>query len=217
MSTRIRKSPATARKPALEPRKTASQERSRATVEALVEAAARVLVREGFERATTNRIAAETGVSIGSLYQYFPSKESLVLAVAERHKSDMLAVLREALARVADGPLDAAIRELIATMIEAHRVDPQLHRVLVEQIPRTGRLAEVEGFDREALAIVRGYLELHRDRIHAVDLDLAAFICVSSVEAVTHGAVLHCPELIADDKVPAFIDEVARLVSRYLD
>ncbi|WP_395346423.1 TetR/AcrR family transcriptional regulator [Variovorax sp. UC122_21] len=205
-----------ARAPVVHPRKKASQERSRATVDALIEATARVLVREGFERASTNRIAAEAGASIGSLYQYFPTKEALVAAVIERHKNDMMEVLRRALVRVAGMPLEQGVRELVALMIDAHRVDPELHRVLVEQIPRIGRLAEVEGFDREVRELVRAYLEAHRGELRELDLDLAAFVCVASVETLAHEAVLHNPALLANRKVKAFTDEVTRLVIRYL-
>src|ERR1700730_18101921 len=74
-----------ARKPLRNPRKNASQKSSRATVDALIEAKARILVREGFDRASTNRIAEVAGVSVGSLYQYYPGKEALVAAVIDRH------------------------------------------------------------------------------------------------------------------------------------
>ncbi|NUR10624.1 MAG: helix-turn-helix transcriptional regulator, partial [Bradyrhizobium sp.] len=73
------------------PRKSALQARSRATVDALVEATARILVRDGFEKASTNRIADMAGVSVGSLYQYFPSKEALVAAVIDRHNEEIMA------------------------------------------------------------------------------------------------------------------------------
>jgi len=215
MSTRIKKPPA-ARAPALDPRKHAAQQRSRATVDALIEATARVLVKEGFERASTNRIAAEAGVSIGSLYQYFPTKEALVAAVIERHKTAMLQMLRETLVRVAKRPLQDALREIITVTIDAHRVDPELHRVLVEQIPRTGRLAEVEGFDREVQSLVLGYLEARKREIRVPDLELAAFVIVSTVETLSHGAVLHHPELLSRNKVKTFTDEVTRLVVGYL-
>ena len=70
-----------ARRPLTNPRKNASQGRSRATVDALVEATARVLLRDGYDRASTNRIAMAAGVGIGSLYQYFPSKDAITVAL----------------------------------------------------------------------------------------------------------------------------------------
>ena len=78
-----------ARKPSTKPRKSASQVRSHLTVDALVEATARILMKEGYDKASTNKIAAVAGVSIGSLYQYFPSKEALVAAVIERHTHEL--------------------------------------------------------------------------------------------------------------------------------
>ena len=89
-----------ARKPATNPRKSASQERSRLTVDALLEATARILVKEGYDRASTNKIAAVAGVSIGSLYQYFPGKEALVAAVIDRHKNEVMQVIRNALIKL---------------------------------------------------------------------------------------------------------------------
>lgn len=202
--------------PMLDPRKRASQERSRATVDALVEATARILVKKGFEQATTNRIAEEAGVSIGSLYQYFPNKEALVASVIERHKQEMLAILREALEKIRGWPVEKGLRELVAVTIRAHQVDPRLHRVLVEQIPRTGRLADVEGFQQEAHEIVAVYLESCKAELRAIDLDMAAFVCVSSVEALAHEAVLRHEEFIADERVETFIDEVTHLVVQYV-
>ena len=95
-----------ARRPQTSPRKMASQKRSRATVDALVEATARILMKEGYDRASTNKIAAMAGVSIGSLYQYFPSKEALVAAVIERHTQELSQVVRDALLKVAPRPIE---------------------------------------------------------------------------------------------------------------
>src|SRR5215468_399334 len=88
------RAPEMPRRPLTNPRKHASQERSRATVDALIEATARILVREGFDHASTNRIAEQAGVSVGSLYQYFPSKEALVAAVIDRHHQELMQVVR---------------------------------------------------------------------------------------------------------------------------
>jgi len=203
-----------AKRPLTNPRKQASQERSRATVDALIEATARILVREGFDKASTNRIAEAAGVSIGSLYQYYPSKEALVAAVIERHNRDLMQIVRAALAEVASLPFDQAVRRIVAAAVDAHRLDPRLHRVLAEQIPRTGRLATVEGFNREYFTLFKGYLDRHKARLRAVDLEMAAFVCVTSIEALTHTAVLH--HMLSDDRVAILVDEATRLVMRYL-
>lgn len=204
------------RSPLTTPRKRASQTRSRATVDALVEATARILVRDSFDKASTNRIAEEAGVSIGSLYQYFPSKEALVAAVIDRHKQELMDVARGTLAEVAALPLEQAVRRLVTIAIEAHRFDPKLHRVLAEQIPRTGKLKDVEAFNRQNYALFRSYLQGHRDEIRAVDLEMAAFVCVTSIEALTHSAVLYHPEILTGEAPAMLIDEATRLVVRYL-
>ena len=205
-----------ARRPRTHPRKEASQARSRATVAALIEATARILVRDSFDRASTNRIAEEAGVSIGSLYQYFPSKEALVAAVIDRHNRELTRVARGALAEVSALPLEQAVRRLVVIAFEAHRVQPRLHRVLAEQIPRTGRLKNIEAFNRENYALFRTYLEGHRDEIRSVDLELASFVCVTTVEALTHTAVLHHSETFSEETFAALIDEATRLLVRYL-
>ncbi|HXW41333.1 MAG TPA: TetR/AcrR family transcriptional regulator [Xanthobacteraceae bacterium] len=204
------------RKPATSPRKSASQDRSRLTVDALLEATARVLMKEGYDRASTNKIAAVAGVSIGSLYQYFPSKEALVAAVIDRHTHEMMRVVRDAVVKVATRPIEVAARELVSVMIDAHRVNPKLHRVLAEQVPRTGRLENVEAMEREACALVRGYIEAHRDELDVADPDAAAFVCVTAVEALTHAAVVRGPESLTDEKAERLVDDVTRLVVRYL-
>ncbi len=203
------------KRPLTKPRKNASQERSRATVDALIAATARILVREGFDKASTNRIAEVAGVSVGSLYQYFPSKEALVVAVIERHQQDILQLVRGELAKAANQSLERGVRTFVAMAVKAHRIDPKLHRVLAEQIPRVGKLEKVEMFSRQNYALFKAYLETHRPEIRAVDLDLAAFVCVTSIEALTHTAVLH-REIASEQETEALVDEATRLVVGYL-
>ncbi len=74
------------------PRKRPIQARSRATVDAILEGAIRILTRDGFDGATTTKIAEAAGVSVGSLYQYFPSMEAIVAALFEKHADELLAV-----------------------------------------------------------------------------------------------------------------------------
>jgi AcrR family transcriptional regulator len=205
-----------ARKLQTHPRKLASQERSRLTVDALLGATARVLLKEGYDRASTNRIAEVAGVSIGSLYQYFPSKEALVAAVIDRHTQNISEVTRNALVKAAALPIEAAAREFVSVAIDGHRVNPKLHGVLAEQIPHVGRLQNIEALQQEGYALVRAYLEAHRDEIDVADLDLAAFVLVTVVEALTHAAVLRRPDILSDEIADRFVDDVTRLLVRYL-
>ena len=194
------------------PRKKATQARAVSTVDAILKATARILVKEGYDRASTNKVAAVAGVSIGSLYQYFPSKEALVAALAERHIREMVGLLREQVPRLLALPLEKAIEQVVRLMVEAHSVDPKLHKVLVEQVPRIGALDNVEGVEREMIALTRAYLESKRAEIDVEDLELSAYIVVGMVESLTHAAVLTRPDLLGE----AFIREVTRAVVRYL-
>lgn len=203
------------RKAHTNPRKTALQKRSRVTVNALIQATARILVREGFDKASTNRIAEVAGVSVGSLYQYFPSKEALVAAVIDRHSQEVMQAVRGEFAGALELPIEQAVRKLVAVAVKAHRIDPKLHRVLSEQIPRVGRLENVATFNRQNYALFANYLERHREEILPIDLGLAAFVCVTSIEALTHTAVLH-QKMVSDDAVNALVEHATRLVVGYL-
>jgi len=100
--------------------------------------------------------------------------------------------------------------------VKAHRVDPELHRVLAEQIPRVGKLEKVEAFNSRNYTLFRDYLESRRDEIGALDPDLASFVCVTSIEALTHNAVLHHPGMLSDEAMEALVDESTRLIVGYL-
>ncbi len=181
-----------------------------------MEATARILIREGFGNASTNRIAEVAGVSVGSLYQYFPSKEALVAALIDRHRQKVMRTVRSELAAAAGQPLRQAVRTLVTAAVRAHRIDPRLHRVLTEQIPRVGRLGKVETFNRENLELFRASTSRsHRHELRALDLELAAFVCVTSIEALTHSAVLN-QKIVSDKATEALIEETTRLVAGYL-
>jgi AcrR family transcriptional regulator len=195
------------------PRKKPRQERSHATVEVILSATARVLCSTGYDRASTNRIALAAGVSVGSLYQYFPSKEALVAALVERHTDQMMSLLRAKLAEVALAPLPVAARALIEAMFDAHAVDPKLHKVLIEQVPRVGRLEKLVDMEREVEALLASYLQARAGELRRKDVASAAVVLVHLVESVTHHAVL--AETPAP-RVRALADELTDMVLRYL-
>jgi AcrR family transcriptional regulator len=195
------------------PRKRPRQQRSQATVDAILAATARVLVRHGFDGLTTNAVAIAAGVSIGSLYQYFPNKEALVAALIERHIEDMNAAIVAELTRVAKQPIAQAARSVIELTIRAHAIEPELHRVLTEQVPRVGRLAKLRELDEISHRVVTGLLTARRDELAIADPELAGFVLVSAIESIVHRAALLYPHRLQD---PRLVDEATLLVTRYL-
>jgi AcrR family transcriptional regulator len=201
-------------RPLTRPRKEPRQERARVTVDAILSATARLLVKDGYDRASTNRIALAAGVSVGSLYQYFPSKEAFVAALIERHSAEMVQYLEDRAAKLPpDTPLRDVVREVVRAMIEAHRVDPKLHRVLMEQVPRVGALKRLSELDERALLLIRAYLETRRAEVRPKNLKLAAFLLATLVEGVSHGTVLMHPEYLVDVEL---VEETTDVICRYL-
>jgi arginyl-tRNA--protein-N-Asp/Glu arginylyltransferase len=136
--------------------------------------------------------------------------------VIDRHNQQIMQVVGGTLTEITSQPIEQAIRSLVTVAIAAHRIDPKLHRVLAEQIPRTGRLENVEAFNRQTFALFKAYLESRRDELRTLDLGLATFVCVTSIEALTHTAVLHHSDMLSDETVGTLVDEATRLVVGYL-
>jgi AcrR family transcriptional regulator len=196
----------------LKPRKQPRQARAAATVAAILGAAAEAVARDGFERANVNQIAERAGVSIGSLYQYFPSKEALLVQLIEHHTTAGMDTLDEVLARVGDAPLDAAVREVITAMVDVHRGD--LNRALTRELDALGRLEELErAIDERAGRSVIAFLSARRSEIHVPDPDLAAFLLIRLVDELTHAALHDRPEVLESG---ALAEELTQLTLGYL-
>ena len=86
----------------------------------------------------------------------------------------------------ADAPIEVALPELVKAAISSHAVNPKLHKVLDEEVPRIGRLKQVTNAEEKINALLRAYLEQRRDRIVPQNLDFAVFIFGRTVEALTH-------------------------------
>jgi AcrR family transcriptional regulator len=119
----------------LDPRKSPRQRRSQATVETIVEAAARILETAGPDGFNTNAVARRAGVSVGSLYRYFPSKQALVAELSRRNAEAALAGLARAAERTRGRPLAERLRAFVAFAIAQQGERPRLSRVLDQLEP----------------------------------------------------------------------------------
>jgi len=197
------------KKLAVIPRKRPEQDRSRATVDAILSAAAHVLVRAGYAAFTTNRVAEKAGVSIGSLYQYFPNKESLLGELMKRHLHDIESALDVALQNVGDMPLDDLIRLAVELNVRSHLIDPELHRVLSEEVPMLSHMDWKKDHSRRIDSRLRSLLQLKQRDISVADLDLTVFIISRTVEAVVHNGVSERPKDFASG---ALAEELSRMI-----
>src|SRR5580698_943268 len=112
-------------------RRRPKQRRARATVESMLDAVIRILKREGAGAMTTNRIAEVAGVSIGSVYQYFPNKRAIFTALHERHIHQIDRLVQNTLVEHAASSLEDLMRAMIEAMVEAHTSDPELYELLL--------------------------------------------------------------------------------------
>lgn len=151
-----------------------------------MEAAAQVFSREGIA-ATTNRIAARAGLSIGTLYQYFPDKTALLRAVAARHVAEADRRLSEVFDRLRDDapPFDAAMRTLVETVVDLHRDRPRLHAVLHRMVPQDAdEMAELQAFEDRICDEVAFHLK--RCDLGGDDPELTARTLVHTLDAQLH-------------------------------
>ena len=198
---------------ALSPRKSPRQSRSAVTVAAILDATARILVERGYAATSTNAVAERAGVSVGSLYQYFPNKDALIAALHTRHVEQMKAVIEDALARAMDASLVDGLVGIIEGSVEAHRVDADLHRVLEQQLEGLEIVAAHDTFDEMLQERIVALLARHREALAVTDLRLAAFMLLHSSHAMIHAIVATRPRGVS---LKAASAEIVRMMLAYL-
>lgn len=189
-------------------RKGPQQARSRATIDAILDAAARILGERGWTGLTTNAAAEVAGVSIGSLYQFFPNKLALVEAVRRRHLDEVLTVLNAA----ADDRLtyEQRIAALVDGMIAVHARYPAAHRVLIEESPRgNDSRGAHDVFEQECR---KAYAAIYRaNSRRKSNADIGAQVIAGAVAGAVHEAARQ-----GILTLPAFRQEFAALIESYL-
>jgi AcrR family transcriptional regulator len=203
----------------LRPRKTPGQTRSRALVEAVLEAGSRILSKSGYEALTMSAVAKRAGVSVGSLYQYFPNKESLVAALVEQRSQAEVAFISERLARF-EGARDVESLLLYAVQaaLEFRAGAPELQRALLDAIAFIGRhpllLARGERMVAQLHALLAPhYAELAQQNPALPQLEHVLFVLANAIHSLTHEGLVKRPTSFSDE---ALAREVTRLVTSYL-
>lgn len=162
-------------------------------VDTILDAMSRVLVERGYAKTNTNLVAESAGISVGSLYQYFPNKDALIFALRERHVSRMLGLFEDVAAHIdASGSLQSDFEALIGALVAAHLLEPELNRILEEEFPAYNLPVSSEIRQRFFDAI-RRVLEKHRAIVTPPDLDVATFVLQRMLKALINAVVLTGP------------------------
>lgn len=190
-----------------------TQARSKETVKAILTATAQVLAREGFAKANTNRIAERAGVSIGSLYQYFPNKESLIARLMELHSLEISEKIHSKLHLPSKESFAEVVEAIINSAVETYVENPKLHQVLVRQTKIIEQSDTRLATEKQIIQDIEKYFQNQQTNLRPHNSNLAAFITVETIKSFTHAAALNQMNLFQMDEIKT---EIGDLLLRYL-
>jgi AcrR family transcriptional regulator len=194
-------------------RRAPRQKRAETTIDVLLQATELAIVRHGFHGSTTNRIAEIAGVSIGTLYHYFPTKESLVQAVVHRMWREEYEAMSAQMVLLVDAPLEVTIREVARTLVGVIGKRRELVRRWYSEASHLGELATGLEMSEGAAKLVQRALEDRREEVRPRDLAFAADLVVKTALAVARTASRDYPAELASG---ALAEELGEMLARYL-
>lgn len=164
-------------------------------------------MRVGFERANTTLIASAAGVSIGSLYQYFPNKDAVVIAVLKASIEDVIRCMETALAEAPAGEaLAGQVRRVVGAVITHKATNPRLHLALKTELGRLDSAKVIRRINERSLCLIEDLLRKHARELPLRDPTRAAFFAVNTVEGIVCAALQDAPSTLVD---PAFARELS--------
>jgi AcrR family transcriptional regulator len=193
------------------PIRQAKQQRSKATVDAIVQAAAQILSESGWSALNTNAVATRAGVSIGSLYEYFPDKQAILNVIVDEHLAAGEAKLAEGM-RAMSGikSMDEVVEAVVSGFVHLHQEDPRLHRVLSSEVPLSfEQQRRVAGLRSQIVGGVAVALSKH-----GCDNEIKATLLVDTADALTHKWFIDKAGLPAPAEVMA--KELSKMLKGYL-
>lgn len=205
------------------PRRRPKQRRSQELVRSIQQACLKILEEQGPDRLTTHRIAEVAGVTIGSLYQYFPNKEAVVADVYHAMldaQAEMLRAISSEIEQIADRSIEETLRRIIdleialhlrllrlnADFYRKHCRDFDLHKQIDPRLVAHGQASWDDWFPT--------MLTRHRYKLRVSDLQLAAFVATRALDGVLTSTVEERPELL---ECEAFRDELLALMLQFLE
>ena len=193
-------------------RRPPKQKRAHATIADILEATSRIIDRDGYDALTTNKIARVAGVGVGSLYQYFPSKEAVVEALQEQHFQRMGDAFLARMEELATAPLHELVLGLAQLMRTSELLNSRLSKQLLA-IPQRARTRAVLQLEQRCAEILHRALTRLAPKADPQALRIPVFLVVQTVEALILSTSQYRPRGLNRQR---FTQELAQLVIRYL-
>lgn len=194
-------------------RKKPVQQRAKVTADSILEAAEKIMLKEGYEQANTNRIAEVAGVSIGSLYQYFPDKEAIATSLIEKTISSAAVQARQTLHDLLEAPLEEASRKINEALLDIFEENQFALYVLPEKLKNESSSDVGLALEKFMHVTNLSFMEQHKKDFTAKDVDIAYHVITVATLNNIENFVRENPTNMTRDQ---FIDEMVRLFVSYM-
>ncbi|MDC0254854.1 TetR/AcrR family transcriptional regulator [Bacteriovoracales bacterium] len=198
---------------ALKPRKYPSQSRSKVTVDSIIESAFEILIKFGYEKSTTQRIAERAGVSVGTLYQYFPNKKSIFTELQRHYADKLYEHLEKLLEPCRELPIIDAISLFVEGFIGHISKNLEIWHVLLGY--RDHFLPEEERTirNKRLLGLLTQNMSLREEPLRITDIEMASLLMINMCESITHSVITQYPEKLNNGSLEK---ELKSLLSSYI-
>ena len=194
-------------------RKKPQQQRSGETVQKIKRAMLDLIAKEGYAAASTNRIARQARVNIASLYQYFPNRQAIALALYEDASSQFAQIVHQILIETMSQPLDQSLRQLLGQMVDFMSREQMALLRLVDDVPELRESARAMSLETLAYHSSRVYLAQHLGPMSEAEMSCKLFFVQHFGMGLVRQYVLAAPAEISREH---FLDEITELVVMYL-
>lgn len=189
-----------------------TQPRARQTVQRIIDATAALLLEQGVDAVTTNKVAERAHVNIASLYQYYPNKQALLSALLQQHLNELTRRLNDLLDVLGDARVEDSTR-LWATMgIAWFREGGSVLLELLRNPALLASLPEARAFEHRLMDAMRRFLLKQRDRLQVADLERAIYVAFTACTAILTKHLLEPVPYYSDDEI---VEELVQLMGRY--
>lgn len=194
-------------------RKQPRQARARVTVDSILQAAREIIEKRGFSDITTTVIAEKAGVSIGSFYEYFPSKEAVLIALYEQASLDAVNRVRDLIDEILDLPIEDAIPRAVELLYAIHADNQLILLNMLSELPALKQTIHPITYDRLAKGTVRTYLEHIGFRLEAEEMERCLFFTNHMVMGSIKSYLSNPPIYMSPE---AFIADLSAILISYL-